>query len=126
MVLNGFSAELQEGACPTGSNFSFKSRTSSWKTTGSMFLQSCIRMNQSPNQSLSITTAISTQLELFARLQKTRKRQYLEKIVVALRERKTLVQITSRRNQNQRKTSIFSLIMLIGRMQRPSWLTIVP
>ena len=37
----------------------------------------CIRMNQSPNQSLSITTAISTQLELLARLQKTRKRQYL-------------------------------------------------
>merc|ERR1719204_2291358 len=110
MVLNGFSAELQEGACPTGSNFSFKSRTSSWKTTGSMFLHSCIRMNQSPNQSLSITTAISTQLELLARLQNTRKRQYLEKIVVALKER---------------KTQIFSLIILIGRMQRPSWLTIV-
>ena len=74
----------------TGSIFSFRSSTSSWKTTGSIFLHSweklikqqgfskrncpntCMRMNQSPNQSLSITIAMSPQFELLARLQKTR------------------------------------------------------
>ena len=59
----------------------------SWASTKSFLRATCIRMNQSPNQSLSITTAISTQLELLARLQKTRKRQYLSEgiVIVGLR-----------------------------------------
>merc|ERR1712241_307656 len=55
--------EVSSRSASFGPILSLRSMTSSWKTMGSMFLHSCIRMNQSPNQNFFMMTAMSFLLD---------------------------------------------------------------
>ena len=100
--------------------FSRRSTTRWWNVSGWMFLQICIRMNQSPNQIFSMTRCISRLFEELARPRKIKDRTelksffliflsnfallfYLEMIVMILKPKKMLVQPSTRRYQNHRK-----------------------